>query len=306
MRWGEMRIFECINGELEVRSVPEPVKGNDEIMIKVLAFAINRADLLHMDGLYGRGERPGLEVCGIDVESGKIVSALLQSGGFGEYVCAKKEHVIEKPKTYTTEEGAACMESMVTFFMNMELCSASSGQTVLIHGGSSGLGSAGIQMCKLFGMEVIATAGNDLKLEKCKAIGADQVINYNSNFAETFKGKVDIVFDILGGAFMNSNISVLKNDGRIASIAVMSGSKAAVNLGGLLMKNATIYFRTLRSQSNECKSGLIQRFNKCYGPFMESGDLRPVIDSSYDVGKMKQAIGRMRSREHFGKIVLTW
>lgn len=303
-----MRCIQIIAAKPEFveAQVPEPKDG--ERLIKVKAFAINRADLLQIDGLYNAPDAsniPGLEVSGLDVESGEEVCALVASGAYAEYVCVSQLQVFPKPKALGFREAAALPEALVTGYMNLfKNAKAEGGQTALIHGGSSGIGSFAIQMCKLKGVNVIASVGEQSKGQRCMELGAQLVVDYKDDFGALLKGRVDIVLDILGGQHLLKNLSCLRMGGKLCLIAVMSGSEAEINLAAILMKNLSIMGSTLRSKSASEKHELIKSALLEFGAHIESGDLKPVIDSVYGFDELQMALQRVRSRDHFGKVVV--
>ncbi len=303
-----MKCAKIINGKLEFKQVPIPTTLNGERLIKVNAFAINRADLLQIDGLYNApsgSNIPGLEVAGIDVETGEEVCALVESGGYAEYVCANSLHIVPAPQSFNLEESAAFLEALITGNMNIFYnATASAGETILIHGGSSGVGSFAIKMCKLKGLHVIATTSDLSKSNKCFGLGADSVMDYTEDFDIKLKGQVDIILDILGGDYLNKNLSCLKLGGRLCLIAMMTGSKAQINLSSVLMKNLKIIGSTLRSKGAEDKHKLIKSAMQAFGKHIELGELKPTIDSVYPFTDLPKALQRVASRKHFGKVVV--
>ncbi|MDF3047038.1 MAG: quinone oxidoreductase [Candidatus Midichloriaceae bacterium] len=303
-----MKCAQIVDGEIQIVHAPIPKPQSFERLIKVKAFAINRADILQIEGKYNSPDGnniPGLEVAGIDVETGDEVCALLASGGYAEYVCAHESHIIAKPKSFNLVEAAALPEAIVTNYMNISKnAKAVAGETVLIHGGTSGIGSMAIQMAKLKGLKVIASVGDDNKKNLCINIGADLVINYHSDFDQLLKNEVDIIFDILGGEHFEKNISCLKIGGRICLIAVMAGSKANLNLASVLMKNLSIIGSTLRFKNAEQKRILIQEAIKEFSTHLDSKKLCPIIDSTFLFSNLPAALDRVRSRSHFGKVVV--
>lgn len=300
-----MKCAKIIDGKIEIVEVPIPIPKEGEVLIKVKAFALNRADLLQIEGRYlppDGSDIPGLEVSGITVESGEEVCALLPSGAYAEYACAAP---FPKPKSLSFIEAAALPESLVTCYMNLfKNARAVSEDKVLIHGGSSGIGSFAIQMCKLKGLQVITSISDPPKKQRCLSLGAESVIDYKDAFDVPLKGGIDIILDILGGKHMTKNLNCLKLGGRLCLIAVMSGSKSEINLATVLMKNLKIMGSTLRSKSVSEKQELIKSALLEFGVYINSGALKPVIDSVYSLSSLSDALERIRSREHFGKVVV--
>jgi len=303
-----MKCAQIVDGKIQIAHAPIPKPQSFERLIKVKAFAINRVDILQIEGRYNSPDGScisGLEVAGIDMNTGEEVCSLLASGGYAEYVCAHEDHIIAKPKSFTLLEAAALPEAMITNYMNIfKNAKAASGETVLIHGGTSGIGSMAIQMAKLKGLRVITSIGEDHKKNLCLNLGADSAINYHSDFGQLLKNEVDVVLDILGAEHFEKNISCLKIGGRLCLIALMSGSKAQLNLASVLMKNLSIIGSTLRSQNNEQKRDLIKGALREFSIHLASKKLCPVIDSIFLFSDLAAAIDRVRSRKHFGKVVI--
>jgi NADPH:quinone reductase-like Zn-dependent oxidoreductase len=268
---------------------------------------------LQLDGLYPAYDNthvPGLEVSGIRMDTKEPVCALLSSQGYSEYVCVPEGQILPLPKGFDYVKAAALPEALVTCWLNLyELGRLEKADSVLIHGGSSGIGSFAIQVCKVFEKKVIATVGDDRKKLFCERLGVDLVANYSDeDFAKKTKalyGGVDLILDILGGKHLNANLSALKPNGTIVSIAVMAGSQAEINLASVLMKNITIIGSTLRSKTVAEKTRLIRAGCKKLYPYIESGKIAPIIDSVFKFMDFQKAFDKMRSREHCGKIVLT-
>jgi NADPH:quinone reductase-like Zn-dependent oxidoreductase len=304
-----MKCAQIVDNKIEFKWIPIPKAKSGERLIKVKAFAVNRADLLQIEGLYDPPDGsiiPGLEVSGVDVNTGENVCALLESGGYAEYVCVNSLQVIPKPKSFSLEESAAFLEALVTCHMNIfASAKAETGETILIHGGSSGIGSFAIKMCKLKRLKIIASASKPLGMDRCLKAGADLVINYTEDFDIQLKRQVDIVLDILGGPYLSKNLKCLKPGGRLCLIAVMTGSKAEVNLGSILINNLSITGATLRSKSSERKRELIEAAWQDFGMHIEAGELKPIIDSVFEFQDLPKALQRVTSREHFGKVVIT-
>lgn len=291
-------------------SIPQAKKG--EVLIRVQAIGINRADLLQLEGLYPNYDDsrvPGLEVSGVRLDTNQPVCVLLASRGYSEYVCAPLGQVLPIPKGFDYVKAAALPESMITCWLNLyEIGRIEDLESVLIHGGSSGIGSFAIQFCKVFGKKVVATVGDDVRKQFCESLGADLVLNYKrEDFVAKTKslyGGVDLVLDILGGRYLNANLSVLKPSGKIISIAVMDSSQAEINLGSLLVKNTMIVGSTLRPKPGAEKARIIKAAYERLYPILESGKITPIIDSTFNFVDYQKAFERMNSREHCGKVVL--
>jgi NADPH:quinone reductase-like Zn-dependent oxidoreductase len=188
--------------------------------------------------------------------------------------------------------------------MNLSKMQPNPGETILVHGGSSGVGSMAIKIAKLMGLKVIATVGDQSKLQRCLEIGADQVYSYQEGFADHLTKSVDMILDMLGGDYFTHNISCLKHNGRIAVIAVMQGSKAIAPLGTMLMRNISVFFSTLRSLDNTAKASLLAGFLQKFEHSMQTGALKPCIDSTFSFTSLPKAMERMKNRDHFGKIII--
>jgi NADPH2:quinone reductase len=299
-----MRQWQIENSQLVMKNSEIPNPKDDEILIQVEGFSLNRADVLQIEGLYDAVSVPGLEVCGTNLTTGEKVCALLESGGYAQYATAKKNQTIPLPSCYSIAEGAALLESAITVYMNLKKMSPLPGQSILIHGGSSGIGTMAIQMCRLMGLKIIASAGSDDKLQACLNLGADIALNYHGDFHTSLNRSVDMIIDILGGDIFTRNIQCLAPYGKICVIAVMAGSNALAPLGTMLMRNVSLFFSTLRSLNNEAKASLIKSYLRDFAAYMNNGTLRPIIDSTFAFSHLPDAIDYMRKRQHFGKIVV--
>lgn len=307
-----MKAYVIDEGKVVLRTVPKPVAKDNEVLIKVHAFGLNRADLLQIDGLYPAPDNsniPGLEVFGILENTGERVAALLPSSAWAEYVAVDKCHIIKIPDVLDDAAAAALPEALVTCWLNLfKLGDIESAKSVLVHGATSGIGSTAIQIAKIYGKEVYGTIGIDEKLERTKfKLSTQNIFNYGSaNWAEKIKehGGVELVLDILGGAHTTNNISVLNKGGRLIQIAVMGGSKSEINIASVLMKNLKIIGSTLRSKNADEKALLIQEVNEILLPKLLEHNFRPMVDSIYKFEELTLAIERLNSRMHFGKVVV--
>lgn len=303
-----MRYYIPENGELKLRQRDMPKPHEDEVLIEVKAIGLNRADILKIDGLYGKDDPsnvPGLEIAGFIAGTNQKVMALITHGGFASQVIARKAHIIELEADADLTRMAAVPEALTTCYMNLiDKAGAKNNNTVLIHGGSSGIGSIGIQMMKSLGCRVLTTVGNMSKLEGVKALGADEAMLYTDSYDQKWRSSVNIVLDILGGEYLQKNINTMTYGGKICVIALMQGAKAEINVGQLLMKNLSIFGSTLKSQSDEAKARLIKGAYNMFKNGLANGKIRPVIDSIFDFSQMSHAIEKMRSRNHFGKIIV--
>jgi putative PIG3 family NAD(P)H quinone oxidoreductase len=309
--------------ELVRRPVPKPAPG--EVLIKVAAAGVNRPDLLQRRGLYppppGAPSIPGLEVAGTVAavgegvtrpELGQPVCALLAGGGYAEYAVAPAGQCLPVPAALTMVEAAAMPETLFTVWTNLfERAYAREGETVLVHGGTSGIGTMAIALAKLFGLKILVTCGSDEKCARAEALGADGAINYREqDFAEAVKdftgGRgVDIVLDMVGGDYFRRNLACLVDDGRHVSIAVQRGAEADLNLFDIMRRRLTITGSTLRPRSAKYKSLVAQELLAVVWPHVEAGQLKPVIDTVFPLEDAPAAHNYMESGKNIGKIVLT-
>ncbi len=302
-----------------------PVAGVGEVLIKVVAAGINRPDVLQRRGMYapppGASSVPGLEVSGEviaiggDVDSamlGTRVCALLAGGGYAEYAVAPAGQCLPVPDAISMIEAAAIPETLFTVWTNLfERAYAADGDTVLVHGGTSGIGTMAITLGKLFGLTVIVTCGSAEKAARAVALGAHHAIDYSAeDFVQRVKtitgGKgVNVVLDMVGGDYVPRNLACLAEDGRHVSIAVQRGMTAEINIAALMMRRLTMTGSTLRPRSVAFKSLVAQELRSVVWPFIESGQLKPVIDMTFPLAKAADAHKRMEAGNHVGKIVLT-
>jgi len=308
--------------KLSSQSVPNP--GLDEVLIRVEAAGVNRPDIMQRKGLYppppGATDVPGLEVSGTVVKKGKNVAepevgsqvcALVSCGGYAEYCLASASICLPVPKKISLEHAAGIPETFFTVWTNVfERGQLKSGETLLVHGGSSGIGTTSIQLGKAFGATVYTTAGTQEKCEYCKNLGADAAINYNENDFEaeiktlTENRGVDVILDMVGGPYFPKNIKILAVQGRLLQIALMQGYKAEVDFRPLLMKRVTLTGSTLRPRSVKEKAKIAQALRKEVWPFMDSGTIRPIIHQTFPLEKAADAHRLMESSNHIGKILL--
>jgi putative PIG3 family NAD(P)H quinone oxidoreductase len=305
-----MRAIVVRDKALHIEDVPSPTPGPDDILINVRACGVNRADLLQRDGHYppppGASDILGLECAGVNAQTGERVMALLAGGGYAEQVAVHKGSVMRVPDALSDEEAAAIPEVFLTAFLNIFLLArAQRGETVLIHGGGSGVGTAGTTLCKLAGMRVIVTAGSDEKCEQCLAHGADVAINYKTeDFVEKARG-ANVILDHVGARYLPRDLDALAMDGRIVIIGGMGGQRTAeVDVSTLLGKRAQIIGSTLRSRTVESKASIVRAFVEQFGADLEAGRVRPVISKVFPLEGADEAHQLMAKSEHFGKIVL--
>lgn len=304
------------DNRLRLTERPIPVPGPDEVLIKVHAAGVNRPDILQRMGKYpppqGASDLPGLEVAGIREDTGKAVCALLTGGGYAEYAVAPKGQCLPVPKGLDMIQAAALPETFFTVWNNVFMRGRlKKGETVLIHGGASGIGTTAIQMAKAFGARVAATAGADDKCKACLDLGADLVINYKTqDFTEEIekswgKEAVHVVLDMVGGSYVPKNIRLLATDGRHVSIATMDSAKTDIDIRQIMQKRIILTGSTLRPRSVAEKTGLANGLKEQVWPLIEAGAIKPVIFKIFPLAEANAAHAALEHGDHFGKIVLT-
>jgi putative PIG3 family NAD(P)H quinone oxidoreductase len=305
------------------RPVPEPAAG--EILVKVNAAGVNRPDVMQRMGLYpppqGATDIPGLEISGEVVargaevtrwKNGDSVMALVVGGGYAEYCLAHESHALPVPPNLSPIEAAAIPETFFTVWHNVfERGRLTAGETLLIHGGSSGIGTTAIQLAKAFGARVVTTAGSPEKCAACLALGADIAVNYKTeDFVAatkdvTDKRGADVILDMIGGEYINRNYEAAAVDGRIVQIAFQSSSRANVDFLRLMLKRLTHTGSTLRARAVADKGAIARAVEAKALPLIAAGKVKPVIDSTFRLAEAAAAHARMERSEHIGKIVLT-
>ncbi|MDI1297157.1 MAG: NAD(P)H-quinone oxidoreductase [bacterium] len=302
---------------------PVPVPGEDEVLIRVAAAGVNRPDVLQRQGKYppppGASDIPGLEVAGTIVAAGRgsdmligqRVCALLPGGGYAEYAVVPAGQCLPVPADYDIVEAAALPETLFTVWTNLfERAYAVGGDTVLVHGGTSGIGTMAIRLCNLFDVTIIVTCGSDEKCAQAKAWGADHAINYRTQdyVAEvqriTGGQGCQAVLDMVGGEYVPRNLDCLSDDGRHVSIAVQGGAKATIFLPAIMSKRLTLTGSTLRPRSAGFKSLVADELIRTVWSFVDEGKLRPAMDQRFALADAAKAHARMDAGDHFGKIVL--
>ena len=311
-------------GVLKLHSMPVPEPGPGEVLIKVAAAGVNRPDVMQRKGLYppppGATDIPGLEVSGTVVSVGQNVSkppinsevcALVTCGGYAEYCLATASICLPVPEKISLVNAAGIPETFFTVWTNVfKRGQLKAGESLLVHGGSSGIGTTAIQLGKAFGATVYITAGTSDKCEFCNNLGADASINYREqDFSEEIKrlteGKgVNVILDMVGGPYFPKNIRLLADEGRLVQIALMQGSKAEVDFRSLLLKRVTLTGSTLRPRSVEEKTKIAHALQKNVWPLLESGDIRPIIHETFPLKQASEAHRLMESSAHIGKILL--
>lgn len=309
---------------LESMTVPVPEAGPGEVLIEVAFAGVNRPDVVQRQGNYpappGASPLPGLEVSGriaalgegvTDWAPGDAVCALVGGGGYATYCLARADHCLPVPEGLAMEEAAALPETLFTVWHNVfERGHAREGETLLVHGGTSGIGSMATRLGRLFGLTVIVTCGSPEKCERAREIGAHHAIDYKaSDFVEEVKAitqgrGVDVVLDMVAGDYVPRNLKCLAMDGRHVTIAIQGGAKAQINMGIVMMRRYTLTGSTLRARSDAFKALLTQELRAQVWPLVDSGELRPVMDRRFALAEAAAAHRHMEEGGHVGKIVL--
>jgi NADPH2:quinone reductase len=304
---------------------PLPSPGEREILVKVIAAGVNRPDVMQRQGHYpppkGATEIPGLEIAGEVVELGRgtkrwkqgdKVMALVVGGGYAEYCLAFETHALPVPANLSMVEAAAIPETFFTVWHNVfERGKLAAGETLLVHGGSSGIGTTAIALAKAFGARVITTAGTPEKCEACRKLGADLAIDYKT---EDFVGLTkqatqgrgaDLILDMVGGDYVGRNYEAAAVEGRIVQIAFLASSRVTLDLMRLMLKRLTHTGSTLRARAVADKAAIARAVETNVLPLIASGRVKPLIDSTFPLAQASAAHERMESGQHIGKIVLT-
>ena len=303
---------------------PDPVLKEGEVLIHIKASAINRADLLQRSGNYpvppGASPILGLE-CSGEIEEvsenvdnfkkGDAVCALLAGGGYAEKVSVPSGQVLKIPEGFSFEQAAALPEVFATAYFNLYMeASLSEGEKVLIHAGASGVGTAAIQICKVKGNPCFVTAGNKDKISRCIELGADGgTVRTEENFAPavsewTDNNGVDVILDPVGANYLDDNLKSLSLEGRLVMIGLMGGAETSINLALMLMKRLRIIGSTLRNQPISTKTRIMYILGEYLWPFLESGDIKPIIDTVIPIEEVDKAHKLMESNQTFGKVIL--
>ncbi len=307
----------------ETRSVPAP--GPGEILIKVMAAGVNRPDVAQRSGSYppppGASDLPGLEVAGEVAavgpgvtrhKPGDKVMSLVAGGGYAQYCIAQDAQAMTVPSSLSMIEAAAIPETLMTVWHNVfERGALKAGETLLIHGGSSGIGTMAIQLAKAFGANVIVTVGSKEKADACLKLGADRAINYKTeDFVTETKNATDgaganLILDMVGGDYIERNYDAAAVEGRVVQIAFLAGTpKASANFAKLMVKRLHHTGSTLRPRSNADKAAMVAAIEAKVMPLLREGRIKPLIDSTFPLEKAADAHRRMETSEHIGKIVL--
>jgi NADPH:quinone reductase len=310
---------------LQVRERPMPQPGPGEVLIKVAAAGVNRPDVIQRYGKYapppGASDIPGLEVSGhivgrgegvVQWQEGDAVCALVTGGGYAEYCLAPQVQCLRPPSTLSLIEAAAVPETFFTVWTNVfERGKLQANETILIHGGSSGIGTTAIQLAREFGARIFATAGTDAKCAACRELGAAVAINYrNEEWVAVVRNATDnkgvnVILDMVGGNYVSKNLDSLAVDGRLIQIAFLRSSMVDVDLMQVMRRRLTITGSTLRPRSPEEKGQIARAVETKVWPLIEAGRVKPLIYAQFPLEKAADAHRMMEASEHIGKIVLT-
>jgi len=307
--------------ELQLQEQPKPEPAAHEVLVQVRAAGINRPDVLMRQGKYGgagdvTGMVPGLEIAGTVVacgaaatrwQPGDAVCALLPAGGYAEFAVVDARHCLPVPAGLSMVEAAALPETIFTVWHNVfQRGALQAGETLLVHGGSSGIGTTAIQLAKALGSRVAVTVGDETKCNACRALGADWAINYKAeDFEKVLNGEgVDVVLDMIGGEYIAKNLRLLKDDGRLVFVNAMQGGKGEFNAMDVMRRRLSITGSTLRPRSAEFKAALAADVEKHVWPLIAAGKFRPVIFKTFPLAEAAAAHQLMESSAHIGKIVL--
>lgn len=311
--------------ELGLETIETPTPKEGEALVQVEACSVNRADLLQRRGLYppppGASKVLGLDFAGVVVKAPETsafkenerVFGIVAGGGYGRYLTAPVNHLVPIPENLSFTEAAATAEVFFTAYYNLFIqAGMKEGDTLLIHGGGSGVGTAAIQLASSIGAKVIVTAGSEEKMKRSLSLGAAAAINYKAeDFAArvlelTEKAGVDIILDWIGASYLRKHLEILKTGGRLVLIGLMGGSAGEINLAPVLTKRLRIMGSTLRGQSREEKAVITGGFIRTVLPLLKSGRVKPVIDKIFSIREVEDAHKYLSKGEHFGKVVLTW
>ncbi len=305
------------------RPVPQP--GPGEVLIRVAAAGVNRPDVLQRMGFYppppGASDLPGLEIAGTIVAVGpggdaellgQAVCALVAGGGYAEYCTAPVGSCLPVPKGFSMAEAAALPEAVFTVWHNLfERGYVRDGETVLVHGGTSGIGTTAIGLCKLFGIKIIVTCGSADKCAAATALGADLAVDYSAgDYVEAVKGftggkGVNVVLDMVGGDYLPRNLACLAEDGRHVTIAFQRGAKVEFDIADVMRRRLTLTGSTLRARSADFKALLADEIHRTLWPQLAEGGWKPAMDQAFPLADAAAAHARMQAGEHVGKIVLS-
>ena len=306
---------------LQAVSVPVPVPGHGQIVIRIAYAGVNRPDALQRAGAYAppadASPLPGLECSGTVVEIGPGVSrwqigdkvcALLPGGGYAEYALCPAAHALPVPEGMSLKKAACLPETCFTVWSNIVMRGGlKAGERFLVHGGTSGIGTTAIQIAAALGARVFATAGSDEKVKVCEDLGAERAFNYRAqDFVAEMKalGGADLILDMVGGPYISRNIKSLANDGRLVQIAFLQGAKADVNFAEMMTRRLTLTGSTLRPQSEAIKAEIARQVEREIWPMLRRGAVKVVLDSEFSLRDAAKAHARIEAPGHIGKIVL--
>jgi putative PIG3 family NAD(P)H quinone oxidoreductase len=326
---GEMTVVEIAapGGPEQLKTAvrPLPTPGEEEVLVRVEAAGVNRPDVMQRQGRYppppGASDLPGMEIAGevvalgpkvSGVSLGDRVTSLLPGGGYAGYAVAAAPLLMPIPKGLSMVEAAAIPETFLTVWTNLfERGRCKAGDIVLIHGGTSGIGTTAIQLAKVWGARVFATAGSEAKARACEALGAVRGIDYKTeDFVEVIRAEtkgygVDITLDMVAGSYVQRNLDVAAVEGRVVTISLLGGARAEINVGMILVKRLTLTGSTLRSRTVAQKAAVAEAVRQNVWPLIESGKVRPVIFKTFPLAEASEAHRLMETSNHIGKIVLT-
>jgi NADPH2:quinone reductase len=319
-----MRAIEIEDDTLKLTERQTPIPADYQVLIKIAAAGVNRPDIMQRKGLYpapkGASDIPGLEVAGTisatgaavtHLKSGDTVCALVTGGGYADYCLASAALCLPIPEGFSFVQAAGLPEAFFTVWSNLlDRAQLLPNETLLVHGGSSGIGTTAIQLAKAFHAKVIVTAGSEAKCQFCLELDADAAINYKTHdFAEeinrlTDNRGVDVILDMIGGDYFPRNLKCMAYDGRLVQIAIQNGAKAEINLLPIMLKRLTITGSTLRTRDDNFKADIAHKLHKNVWPLLETGKIKPVIHSTFSLNDAVKAHELMESSQHIGKIIL--
>ena len=306
---------------LQATTRPRPRAGHGQVVIALAYAGVNRPDALQRAGLYnppaGASDLPGLEGAGIIAEVGVGVTewavgdevcALLPGGGYAEFAVTSASHCLPVPRGLSLKQAACLPETYFTVYSNVfQRGALQAGEKILVHGGSSGIGTTAIQLAHLFGARVFATAGSEAKCQACKDLGAERAINYRHEvFEDVLKAckGMNLILDMVGGSYIQRNLKALADDGRLVQIAFLQGPKVELNLVQMMTRRLTLTGSTLRPQSDLAKAKIAQALHNEVWPHLAAGRIAPILDSTFPLAEARQAHAHMEASQHIGKIVL--
>ncbi len=319
-----MQAVEIESGALKVTERPIPAPADYQVLIKTAAAGVNRPDIMQRKGLYppppGASDIPGLEIAGTvvatgaavsNLKSGDTVCALVTGGGYAEYCLASAPLCLSVPEGMSFVQAAGIPEAFFTVWSNLfDRAHLQPNETLLVHGGSSGIGTTAIQLAKAFQAKVIVTAGSDAKCQFCMELGSDAAIHYKAqDFVEEINRLTDsigvnVILDMIGGDYFPRNLKCMAADARLVQIAIQNGAKAEINLLPIMLKRLTITGSTLRARDDDFKAGIAQKLHKHVWPLLATGKIKPIIHSTFALKDAALAHELMESSLHIGKIIL--